>query len=56
GGISPSSAHVCPICQRRFNRAEHVRRHQRVHTQERPYSCSWAGCTRQFARRDNLAQ
>ncbi|KAI8058008.1 hypothetical protein BDF22DRAFT_663300 [Syncephalis plumigaleata] len=56
GGISPSSAHVCPICQRRFNRAEHVRRHQRVHTQERPYSCSWAGCTRHFARRDNLAQ
>jgi hypothetical protein len=56
GGISPSSAHVCPLCHRRFNRAEHVRRHQRVHTQERPYECSWAGCSRRFARRDNLAQ
>lgn len=48
--------HSCPIpnCGRLFKRLEHLKRHVRTHTQERPYVCSQ--CSRAFSRSDNLAQ
>lgn len=48
--------HSCPIpnCGRLFKRLEHLKRHVRTHTQERPYVCPQ--CNKAFSRSDNLAQ
>ncbi|OAD73625.1 C2H2-type zinc finger transcription factor, partial [Phycomyces blakesleeanus NRRL 1555(-)] len=43
-------------CHRRFKRPEHLKRHQRIHTAERPFECTYPGCGRTFARSDNLTQ
>ena len=42
--------HKCahPDCDRAFKRAEHLRRHERVHTQERPFQCQEHGCGMRF--------
>lgn len=49
-------SHSCPIpmCGRLFKRLEHLKRHVRTHTQERPYVCPL--CNKAFSRSDNLAQ
>ncbi|PPJ59377.1 hypothetical protein CBER1_06922 [Cercospora berteroae] len=49
-------SHSCPIpmCGRLFKRLEHLKRHVRTHTQERPYLCPL--CNKAFSRSDNLAQ
>ena len=49
-------SHSCPIpmCGRLFKRLEHLKRHVRTHTQERPYLCHL--CNKAFSRSDNLAQ
>ena len=49
-------SHSCPIpmCGRLFKRLEHLKRHVRTHTQERPYVCNL--CNKAFSRSDNLAQ
>ncbi|KAH8551306.1 hypothetical protein BGW37DRAFT_407886, partial [Umbelopsis sp. PMI_123] len=50
--------HVCqvPHCQRKFKRLEHLKRHMRTHTMERPFTCSIKGCNKSFSRSDNLSQ
>ncbi|KAG5293443.1 transcription factor steA [Histoplasma capsulatum G186AR] len=55
-GPYPQKSHSCPIpsCGRLFKRLEHLKRHVRTHTQERPYPCPY--CNRAFSRSDNLAQ
>ncbi|KAF2841459.1 STE-domain-containing protein [Patellaria atrata CBS 101060] len=55
-GPYPQKSHSCPIptCGRLFKRLEHLKRHVRTHTQERPYVCPL--CSKAFSRSDNLAQ
>jgi hypothetical protein len=47
---------TCPFrfCSRPFRRLEHLKRHVRTHTRERPFECRH--CSRAFSRRDNLLQ
>lgn len=56
GNPYPTKSHSCPIpsCGRLFKRLEHLKRHVRTHTQERPYVCNY--CSKAFSRSDNLAQ
>jgi hypothetical protein len=46
--------HVCPVkhCDRKFSRTDELKRHQRVHTGNRPYLCP--KCLRSFSRSDHL--
>ncbi|KAI3627262.1 hypothetical protein GLX27_001076 [Malassezia furfur] len=52
---SADKLHVCH-CGRRFKRMEHLKRHNRTHTQERPHKCPVESCGKSFGRSDNLAQ
>ncbi|KAH9943658.1 STE like transcription factor-domain-containing protein [Amylocystis lapponica] len=51
-----TKAFVCPLfsCGRMFKRMEHLKRHLRTHTLERPYQCT--RCKKRFSRSDNLTQ
>ncbi|GAA5870560.1 hypothetical protein JCM3774_003708 [Rhodotorula dairenensis] len=57
-GTKQKKPHKCehPDCGRAFKRAEHLRRHERVHTQERPFECPAYACGMRFSRHDNLLQ
>ena len=51
----PSKTFICEICNRRFRRQEHLKRHYRsLHTQDKPFECG--DCGKKFSRSDNLAQ
>jgi hypothetical protein len=45
---------VCDICGRAFGKQEHLVRHMRIHTRERPYPCP--SCHKSFSRRDVLSR
>ncbi|KAK8088863.1 cutinase G-box binding protein [Apiospora hydei] len=50
-----ASTFVCELCNRRFRRQEHLKRHYRsLHTQDKPFECH--ECGKKFSRSDNLAQ
>lgn len=51
-------AYACPLlsCGRLFKRMEHLKRHLRTHTLERPFVCTREGCGKRFSRSDNLGQ
>ncbi|CAG8123792.1 unnamed protein product [Penicillium salamii] len=44
-------AFVCSRCTRRFKRADHLQRHARTHTKEKPFTCR---CGSSFSRKDLL--
>lgn len=45
----PESLHVCSMCQRSFARRTILVNHERTHTGERPYSCTFESCNQTFA-------
>ncbi|KAJ1028107.1 hypothetical protein NDA13_003555 [Ustilago tritici] len=52
---SADKLHICH-CSKRFKRMEHLKRHSRTHTQERPPKCPVETCGKFFGRSDNLVQ
>ncbi|KAF4980354.1 hypothetical protein FZEAL_3615 [Fusarium zealandicum] len=49
-----SASHVCHICRRVYERADHLTRHLRSHENARPYQCS--RCPKRFNRADLLTR
>ncbi|KAL3447443.1 hypothetical protein BJX65DRAFT_97669 [Aspergillus insuetus] len=54
----PNSSHrtrqqrLCPWCPRSFTKEEHLARHVRTHTKEKPFICT--ECNKSFSRHDSL--
>lgn len=50
--LEPDRPFACEVCERKFIRATHLRRHMRIHTGEKPFACHI--CGRRYARGDYL--
>lgn len=47
----PESLHICSTCQRSFARRSTLVNHERTHTGEKPFSCTFEGCGQTFAQK-----
>eukprot|EP00357_Protocruzia_adherens_P004413 CAMPEP_0115019300 /NCGR_PEP_ID=MMETSP0216-20121206/29356_1 /TAXON_ID=223996 /ORGANISM="Protocruzia adherens, Strain Boccale" /LENGTH=303 /DNA_ID=CAMNT_0002390733 /DNA_START=105 /DNA_END=1017 /DNA_ORIENTATION=+ len=47
--------HVCEECGKKFSLKQYLKEHKLTHTGERPYKCTYAGCTRTFRQRGKLS-
>lgn len=45
-----------PGCNKAFKTPCRLRRHQTVHSGEKPFKCPFKGCTKAFSRKDNMVQ
>lgn len=52
----PKKQHGCTLCQMKFQRPEHVKRHMLSHSSEKPFACTEPDCGKRFNRNDNLKQ
>ncbi|PWY67915.1 C2H2 transcription factor [Aspergillus heteromorphus CBS 117.55] len=52
--VKPLKQYQCERCSRTFARLEHLQRHDRSHTKEKPYLCDQ--CPKSFTRKDLLAR
>ena len=50
----PKNVFMCIYCPKTFTKRDHLTRHERSHTGERPYSCSH--CAKRFGDRSTLRQ
>ncbi|KAJ3154772.1 hypothetical protein HDU89_008012 [Geranomyces variabilis] len=63
-GVGPSTTKppvkliLCPVpdCSRGFKTKNHLLRHHRTHTGDKPYTCMYPNCGRKFSRKDNMQQ
>ncbi|KAL7953763.1 fungal-specific transcription factor domain-containing protein [Trichoderma compactum] len=51
---APTKSYRCHRCSRLFARSEHLQRHERSHTKEKPFQCSQ--CPKAFTRKDLLSR
>lgn len=52
--FDPKKKHACPLCDAKFQRPEHVKRHMKSHSSDKPFQCEELNCGKRFNRKDNL--